>query len=393
MGLMRRLAGLLLALAAALWAVPVAVAGPEWQGALKVAGIFDLGGPRPDGRLVVAGAGALYLLEPNGTLSPFAQGPSGYADDKGGEPYLAVSPGLPGAGCDFQAGDVYILRLHAPLGITRVDVQGRKSAFASIPGVKSLNGIAFDTAGLFGRRLLATGSAGTGKTEVVAVDCSGNVQVLTRNAPVVEGGLAVAPLAFAKFGGKLIAPDELSGNIYAIGPDGSSALVVKSGLPAGGDTGVEGVAFVQSGFMAGGSVFYSDRATPGNRHPGNDVLLRLTSADLSLAGVHDGDLLAVTEGGATMIAVSCSSDCGVTRVVGVPTTSHGEGHIAFTVGSPVQLSPIPIASPSPQPKPGPLSPAAFAALIVAAVVLGAGALVVLRERMRSTATGSAPPSR
>ncbi len=390
MGLIRRLATLLLAAAMAVWASPIAAAGPAWQPIAKIAGIFDVAGPRPDGSLVVAGSGRLYLFDPQGLVTPFAQGPDGYADDKGGEAYLAVSPGLrlDGAACDFQAGDVYILRLHAPTGITRVDTQGRKTAFATIPGMQGLNGIAFDTAGLFGHRLLATGSAGAGKTEVAAVDCNGGVQVLTRAAPVVEGGLAVAPLGFGNFGGELIVPDDLSGKIYAIAPDGSSALVVNSGLAKGGDIGVEGVGFVPPGFMAGGAVFYADRSTSGNPHPGTDSLLRLTSAALGLAGVQDGDLLAATEGGATMIAVRCGTGCSVTRVVQQPTTAHGEGHLAFSVGRLAQASLSPIASPapsvsaSPNPRPSPQPPAAIAAIIAAVVVLGVGALAVLRARAR-----------
>jgi len=385
MGLMRRLAALLLLCATAVWATPVAAAGVAWQPRAKVAGIFDIGGPRADGWLVVAGAGRLWLVDPQGAVTPFAQGPAGYADDKGGEAYLAVSPSLlPGeSGCDFQPGDVYILRLHAPLGITRVDVHGTKSAFATIPGVQSLNGIAFDTGGGFGHRLLVTGSAGGGKMEVAAIDCNGNVEVLTRTAPVFEGGLAIAPAGFGSFGGELIAPDELSGNIYAIGPDGSSALVVKSGLATGGDIGVEGVGFVPAGFSGGGSVFYSDRATPGNPHPGTDSLLAISSDDVVGTGVKEGDLLAVTEGGAAVIGVHCDSSCTVLPVVTQATKAHGEGHLAFTVTHPpAATSPSPSPTASPERKPSPQSPAAVVAVIVALAVLGAGALAVVRARRR-----------
>jgi len=387
MGRMRLVAASLLAFMAALAAVPVGATGAAWQPVASVAGIFDVAGPGPDGRLVVAGAGKLYLLDAAGVLTPFAQGPGGYADDKGGEAYLAVSPGLhpAGPGCDFQPGDVYVLRLHAPLGITRVDAQGHKTAFATIAGMQSLNGIAFDTVGFFGHRLLVTGSAGGGKTEVAAVDCGGAVTVLTRTAPAVEGGLAVAPLGFSTFGGELIAPDELSGNIYAIDAHGVSSLVVNSGLPTGGDIGVEGVGFVPPGFSRGGMVLYADRATPGNPHPGTDTLLGLSAAAISGAGARDGDLLAVTEGGATMIAVRCDVSCSVLPVVSTPTRAHGEGHLAFIVtlqkadSSP---SPTPTPSPSANPRPRPQSPAAFLAIIVTLAVLGAGGLAVLRARWR-----------
>jgi hypothetical protein len=388
MGLMiRRAAALLLVCAAALWATPVSASDPAWRPVSKIAGVFDVSGPRPDGWLIVAGAARLWLVDPQGAVTPFAQGPNGYADDKGAEAYLAVAPKLPpdATGCDFQPGDVYILRLHAPLGITRVDLQGTKTAFATITGVQSLNGIAFDTGGSFGHRLLATGPVGGGKMEVAAIDCNGNVEVLARTAPVFEGGLAVAPAGFGSFAGELIAPDELSGNIYAIAPDGSSAVVVKSGLPTGGDIGVEGVGFVPPGFSGGGSVFYSDRATPGNPHPGTDSLLAMSSDDVTGTGVKEGDLLAVTEGGAAVIGVHCDSSCTVLPVVVQPTRAHGEGHLAFTVTHPpvaTSPSPSPTATATPERRPSPQSPAALIAIIVALVALGAGALAVVRARRR-----------
>jgi hypothetical protein len=364
---------------------PVAAAGPAWQPLARVAGIFDIGGPRQDGWLVVAGAGRLWLVDPQGAVTPFAQGPGGYADDKGGEPYLAVSPGLhlDSPGCDFAPGDVYILRLHAPLGVTRVDAEGQKSSFANVPGVSTLNGIAFDTVGDFGHRLLVTGPAGGGKTQVAAVNCSGAVQVLTRTAPPMEGGMAVAPLGFGGFAGELIAPDEYSGNIYAVGSNGSASLVARSGLPKGGDIGVESVAFVPPGFSKGGTIFYADRATPGSPHPGTDSLLKMPAAEVTPAGVHEGDLFAVTEGGATAIDVSCISSCSVVPILTQATRAHGEGHVMFTAPTLVATgSPRPTAGATPPAKSGPQSPAAFLAIVIVVAVLGAGTLAVLRSRWR-----------
>src|SRR5439155_1349731 len=99
----------------------------------------------------------------------------------------------------------------------------------------ALGGIAFDTGGAFGYRILVTGTAGAGKTEVAAIDCAGTVSVITSSAPTVEGGLEIAPPSFGAFGGMLIAPDELSGNIYAIGADGTSRPVAQpSRQPASG---------------------------------------------------------------------------------------------------------------------------------------------------------------
>ncbi len=312
-------------------ATPVAAAGPTWQHWRTIPGVFDIAGPRDDGRLVVAGSGLLYLVDAAGNVSPFARGPHGYADDAGTEAYLTMSSGreVTSAGCEFARDDVFVLRLHAPLGITRIDEQGHATAFANVTGVDSLNGIAFDTTGKFGFRLLVSGPR-NGKTVIAAVDCKGKVDFITQSAPVLEGGLAVAPKGFGAFGGDLIAPDELSGKIYAIGPDGAVRVVALSGLPAGPDTGVESLGFVPRGFRRHGEVYYSDRATPGNPHPGTDSLLRLSAAALLAAGVRDGDLLGATEGGATMIAVRCGATCHVLTVVATPSTSHGEGHIEFT---------------------------------------------------------------
>ena len=355
----------------ALWP-SAASAAPAWEQWQSVGGVFDLGGARSDGALLVAGSAALYTLSPDGILTPFARGPSGYSDDPGAEAYLAVSPGFQGGRCAFVPDDVFILRLHAPIGVTRVNAAGNATGSFTNVDAPSLNGIAFDTFGSFGGRLLVTGAV-NGKTEVAAVDCNGAVQVITKTAPVVEGGLAVAPSGFGAFVGDLIAPDELSGVIWAIAPDGSATQVANSGLPKGGDIGVESVGFVPRGFTTrGGSVYYSDRGTPGNPHAGTDHVLRLSSADLAAAGVQEGDLLAATEGGASMIDVRCGSTCQVTPVVSTPTTAHGEGHIAFT------LNPQPSPSPSPSAsarqvasKPASSSGIGVVGFIVIAVVIAA----------------------
>jgi hypothetical protein len=382
----RRIAAGLLGCSLVALAAPAAGAGPAWLPVTNtVHGIFDLGGPRQDGSLVVAGAGRLYLLDARGGLTPYAHGPGGYADDPGAEAYLAVSPGLQGPGCQFAAGDVFILRLHNPVGITRVDKQGLASVFANVTNMLTMNGIAFDTVGSFGYRLLVTGpSAGAG-TAIDAIDCNGNVATITRSAPPVEGGIEVAPFDFVPFGGALVAPDELNGNIYAIAPDGGIRIAATPRLPHGQDIGVESVAFVPPGMAAGGDVFYSDRLTPGNPHPGTDTLLRLPSSDLTSAGAGPGDLLAATEGGATMVWVRCSGACTTGNVVSTPTRAHGEGHIAFRVQSLPSPLPLPsrapahAATPSRAASPSPWGP--ILATIAALVVLGVAVLVV-RSRAR-----------
>jgi hypothetical protein len=104
--------------------------------------------------------------------------------------------------------------------------------------------------------------------------------------------------------------------------------VANSGLPHGGDTGVESEAFLPAGgrFYA----LLADRLTPGNPHPGDNVLLRVSSAALFMAGARPGDLLVATEGGAKTDAVSCGpAACSVRHVADGPAIAHPEGHIAI----------------------------------------------------------------
>jgi hypothetical protein len=302
---------------------PAEAAAPAWERWVHVVdGAFDVTGPRSDGRLVVAGSARLALVDPSGAVRPFAAGPAGYHDDPGGEAYMALSPGLrvAAADCEFPRDDLFVLRLHPPLGVTRVTAGGTARPFAEVPGVDSLAGIAFDTVGRFGFRLLVTGSA-PGGTTVAAVDCRGRVSVITTSAPVFEGGLAVAPAGFGPFAGALVAADELSGRVYAIDVGGAARTVADSGLPAGPDTGVESVGFLPSGFARGGSVYYADR--------GPDVLLRLDARQLTGVGLRDGDLLAATEGGAMAVGIRCAATCVVVPVVSAASSAHGEGHLAL----------------------------------------------------------------
>lgn len=359
---MRRLLVLLVLALVALAPDTAYGADVSWEQWRAFAGVFDVDGPRADGSLIVAGSAALYLVDPAGTAIPFARGPGGYHEDPGAEAYLALSRSghVAAANCEFAPDETYLLRLHVPIGINRVNAAGDESGpFVNLTGVDSLNGIAFDTTGAFDHRLLVTGASG-GKTVIFAIDCTGAVQTITRSAPVLEGGLAVAPGTFGSFGGALIAPDELSGKIYAVGPTGAVSQVAKPALPTGGDIGVESVGFVPPGLITrGGAVYYADRLTPGNPHPGTDSLLRLSSTQLAAAGVQEGDLLVVTEGGATLVAVRCDTVCKVIPVVAAATKAHGEGHIAFTIEAP---PPSPIA-PSPSITPGAALPPQLVAFV------------------------------
>src|SRR5258706_16004701 len=107
---------------------------------------------------------------------------------------------------------------------------------------------------------------------------------MVAGAPIVEGGIAVAPPTFGRFAGRLVAPDELSGRILAFDERGRVDVVAASGLPAGGDIGVESVGFVPAGFNRSGAAYLADRGVPGNLHPGTDSVLRSGGAALLRAG-------------------------------------------------------------------------------------------------------------
>jgi len=346
---MRRLAAVLIVSGVAFSPMSGAAAGAsyQWEQWTSIPGVFDVGGPR-NGFLVVAGSAALYLVHPEGEMATFARGSGGYHDDPGAEAYIAVSPGghVGASNCDFRRDETFILRLHAPLGVT------------------------------------VSGPA-AGKIVIAAIDCKGAVQVITTSAPTLEGGLAVAPRGFGAFGGDLIAPDELSGHIYAIAPDGTVRVVAQPPLPAGGDIGVEGIGFVPRGFTSdlGGAVYFADRKSPGSPHPGNDAILRMSSANLAAAQVQDGDMLLATEGGATMVAVRCAASCTVIPVVTTPTTAHGEGHLVFTVTP--AASPAPSRYPrTPVSEPTGVNDRANGTIRIAAIllVIAAAAFLILRRR-------------
>ena len=301
----------------------------HWLSLQHIPAVVDLAGPRQDGRLVLAMRGRLSLLGSSGLVG-FARGKDGYATDRGTEPYLAVAPGTPAGSsqCAFPMGDIYALDPGRAPAVIRIGVRGHASRFASLPKGSFPNGIAFDTTGGFDHRLLVSVAADR-STSIVSIDCRGSVRTLTRRAPRVEGGIVVAPPSFGTFAGDLIAPDEIGGSIYAIGPSGSARIVASSGLPHGGDIGVESEGFVPAGISRRSAAYLADRSVPGNPHPGTNNVLELTGADLLRAGVKPGDLLVATEGGAETLAVECQQTCLVRHIAAGPTATHAEGHIVF----------------------------------------------------------------
>jgi hypothetical protein len=304
----------------------------HWVSFRHIPAVVDLAGPRRNGQLTLALAGRLSLFGPTG-LVDFARGRHGYSTASGTEPYIALVPGvLVGIGeRSFTRDDVYALEPGRAPAVIRIDSKGDATRFATLPRGSFPNGIAFDTTGAFGHRLLVSAAAG-GATSIFSIDRQGAVQTLTRRAPRVEGGIAVAPSSFGAFAGELVAPDEISGTVYAVDARGNARVVAKSGLPHGGDIGVESEGFVPTGFSRQSAAYLADRSVPGNAHPGTNSILTLSGADLTRAGVMTGDLLVASEGGAETIAVRCQRTCVVRHIAAGPQATHAEGHIVFTNG-------------------------------------------------------------
>jgi hypothetical protein len=359
------MAMLLMAAGAATWAVaggrPAVRAGPapppvpaRWIPYRHVGTVIDLAAAQDSDTLTVAAAyGHLLRLGVTGAMTGFARQRGGFTAGPREESYLVLSAGgaVPSARCSFPAGAVFLLRLmHGP-GVMDVTETGRAHRFVSLPGTLP-DGIAFDTVGRFGHRLLVT-SAVRGRTTLYAIDCAGHATMISSHLPRVEGGMTVAPRSFRRYGGDLIAADEMTGDIWAFTQSGRALLVARSGLPTGLDIGVESTGFVPPGFGPGWAAFLADPTTFGNvgqppelavrdmtrcvtalpaapcEHPGTGNILRLPSAVLLRAGAHSGDLIVTTEAGAKTILVHCATTCAVRRIAVGSAVTTAEGHIVF----------------------------------------------------------------
>src|SRR3954453_11033988 len=138
-----------------------AAARPTWTVAIPAPGVVDVTPPRADGQQVVTAGGALSLLDGT-TLTPFARGPRGYSTATG-EPYIALSNGraVRHAHCWFARGDVFALEPADQPAVIRVTGDGQAQPFAALPANAFPSGIAFDTVGDFGYRLLVTATVGS----------------------------------------------------------------------------------------------------------------------------------------------------------------------------------------------------------------------------------------
>ena len=303
-------------------------AAAAWTVYRHLPGVVDLAGPGTGGSFVVAAAGRLFTLGRDGAPRPFARGAHGYLTATGTEPYLAMTSTVQDQAdrCSFGENYAFAIEPGAQPGVIMITPPGRARRFTSLPRGSSPSGITFDGGGRFGHRLLVTAGF-RGRTTVYGIGCDGRLTVIAAGAPHMEGGVSVAPATFGRFAGDLIAPDENSGLVYAVNPAGRVVTLARSGQPAGGDVGVESAGFVPPGATA---AYLADRFSAGNRHPGDDAILRLSAAGRARAGIRGGDLLVATEGGARTIDVRCAAACTVRYVAAGPAIAHPEGHIVFT---------------------------------------------------------------
>jgi hypothetical protein len=301
-----------------------------WETWLHLPGVLDIAGPRSDGRLVIAVRGHLDLLDPSGALTRLAPA---YTVGNSPESYITISPGLSvaRAGCSFPRDTVYALDLTSkPPGVTAITPTGAVSRLATVAGASGLNAITIDRQGSFGHRVLVI-EKGSKSSRVFAVDCVGRVEAIATVGALLEGGIEVAPATFGSFGGRLIAPDENHGVLYAISSAGAVSIVAHPDVPAGPDIGIESIGFVPPAGI--GAAYVADRGTPKSAkpHPGTDSILRLTGERLS--GVAPGDLLVATEGAGTLVDVRCAPGCTSIVIASGPRAGHIEGHIVVVPGT------------------------------------------------------------
>ena len=115
----------------------------RWTPYVHVSSPIDVVGPRPDGEMVVAANGRLWLLSRGGDVREFA---STYHSNPGLEAYVALaSPAHPG--CSYGAGTVYAISFGKPRGVVSITPDGVVRPFASIAAPGLIDGIAFDETG------------------------------------------------------------------------------------------------------------------------------------------------------------------------------------------------------------------------------------------------------
>jgi len=292
-----------------------APAQPAWRELVHSPGIVDvvkLG----DGTLVVSTRSGLFELH-GSTLQPFART---YTPADGGEQYAAAAAaGVRASGCSWHVNDVFVLDASATPGVIRVPRGGDAARFHDFPRGGFPSGIAWDGVGRFGHRLLVTVLV-KDRTTLYALDCRGRAAVIRRAGPRVEGGIVVAPPSFGAYGGNLIAANEVNGAIYAYDAHGRARVVARPNVRAGPDLGIEALGFPGAGAT---TAYLADLGAPGSPTEGSDSLLFLQGTFAKSA------LVAVSEGGATTVAVRCAYKCTTRQIADGPDRTHAEGHLVF----------------------------------------------------------------
>ena len=189
-------------------------------------------------------------------------GPAGYVA-AGGEPYIASRP--PGACRTPGAPSSETMSSHSMptrrrarrIRRTGQELDWSTSPLTPSPPVSPSTSSAGSAIASSSRRLSPARPLSTRSTASAAVGW-------WRDAPRVEGGLAVAPSSFGRFDWRSHRPRRHSGRIFAFRSTGAVQLVADLRVAAGADIGVEGVGFVPSGFSRTGADLLRSRS-PGSR--------------------------------------------------------------------------------------------------------------------------------
>jgi hypothetical protein len=331
---------------------------PNWERWVTLPGVVDVVGPRPDSKLVAAAAGRLHLVDPGtGAATPFGS----YSTDPRPTGHIAMAPGrdVAGSGCRFEAGEIYALELGTPQAVTRVAVDGTPARFVETPPVDALTGIAFDLEGRFGNQLLVAGRKAN-RTVLFSIDCRGRLKTLTETAPLMEGGMEVAPQLFGGHGGDLIGADETTGDVIFIRYDGTSGVLIRPELPTGAGIGIGSVGFTAPGFIGRGGTAYV---------AGTDALWRVTPEEFSQVRIDENDLIVTTEAGGRTAVVRCRATCR-TFPFGDAAGANVQGHVTVVLGP----------APPEIPRAGSVGVAVLA--VVTAVLVGGGFILYFVHNRR-----------
>ena len=87
-----------------------------------------------------------------------------------------------GEHCAFPAGAAFAIEPGSRPAVIMITPAGQARRFAALPLGSGLTGIAFDTTGRFGHKLLVTAGL-HGKTTVFGIGCDGRLSAITADGP------------------------------------------------------------------------------------------------------------------------------------------------------------------------------------------------------------------